>query len=404
MSFLRELPELMKDVAAPPVGIVVQANKRDLPDAVPLPELRARLDEAGCRMGVMESIAADGSGIRETFIFGVRLALDRVRELIRQNGLARGKPELDSGEALLDWMKANDGKARQGALAAPALEQVLAENSVDAHLADFAPWRAPADFGHAGPGERGPRPPDPTAPSGAIWPPVDGRLILHEAAASGLTTHRLRNGDWAAGIGSGWRAYTRGNAVFLDVEHGRASLVKWARLHAACHGLLSSRRCVVLADAGDGSWRLWQIVRSESSLRDELEDLDKRSPEDAAGRLMEAAELLLEMDGKVARGSCRVPCTLDTVGRGDHGPMYIGLMPNDASADAPPARGLDIVPAELGPLLCNTTTGRRIEVLAALRRSRRHSFGPRGGDPTRQLVAELLSVGVEPGRTRRRAP
>jgi signal recognition particle receptor subunit beta len=401
MSFLGDLPEAVADVPAPPIGLVLQANKRDLPDAVPLAELRARLETAGWRIGVTESIAADGSGIRETFLFAVRLALDRVREAVRTKALAQGRPDRDTGVELLDWMKAGEqaeGSGPGAALAGPAIEQVLAENAADGPVSAYAPWRTAAVV-EGGAGVAAPLPPDATAPSGAIWPPVDGRLTLHEAAAGGLTTHRLRNGDWAAGLGSGWRAYTRGDAVFESMAEGRTALVMWARLHAAGAGLLSPRRCLVLANAGDGSWRLWQIVRSETSLRDELEDLNERSADDAAARLLEVGGLLLDMDAKLGRAACPVPCTLDTVGRGKFGPVYIGLMPSTPPPEPSAVHGLELVKAELERLFGTALGARRADVLAALRTARRRTFAPRAAEVCEWLSA-LLAAGPEAAAAR----
>jgi signal recognition particle receptor subunit beta len=53
---LAELPRVTADVAPPPVGVIVQANKRDLPEALPMVDLRTRLREHGLNMGVVESV------------------------------------------------------------------------------------------------------------------------------------------------------------------------------------------------------------------------------------------------------------------------------------------------------------------------------------------------------------
>jgi hypothetical protein len=72
------------------------------------------LREAGLNIGVIEAVAADGTGIRETFVFAVRLALDRVREQLRERTLVSGRPEIDSGEALLAQMQKPTGRRRRG--------------------------------------------------------------------------------------------------------------------------------------------------------------------------------------------------------------------------------------------------------------------------------------------------
>lgn len=385
LACLKDVPGLLAGVGGPPIGMILQANKRDLPEAVPLPELRARLEAEGHRLGVVESIAAEGAGIRETFVFAVRLALDRVRELIRSGALPSGRPEIDDGPTLYASMQASERQAPA------AIAQVLAENAPpDPAIEAFVPWRAESlEIPSNANGEHHPRPPDPTAPSGAIWPPVDGRVTLHEAASVRLTTHKLRNGGWAAGIGTGWRAYSSGAGLYPDVESGRAALIQWARLHAACGGVLSPRRCVVLADTGDGAWRLWQIVRAEASLRDYLGGLERRTSEEAAIRLTDAAAMLLEMDARLAQSPCQVQCSLDTIGRVDGQVVYIGLMPSEAAGPVVPSvHGPELVRGELSRLLVDVVE-RRPDVLAALDRSLRHPLHRRGAAIVKETLGGL---------------
>src|SRR6185503_1014645 len=156
--------------------------------------------------------------------------------------------------------------------------------------------------------------PDAAVPSGAIWPPVEGRAFLCELAQIALAPRRLPSGDWVAGLGSGWRVVSGRDAMFGSLDQGRTALIQWARLHAGATGTLSSRRCIVLADDGDRAWRMWQIVRAESSLRDAAE-LALREPTSEAllARLCKVAQLLVEADEKLARMPLALPCNLDTI-------------------------------------------------------------------------------------------
>lgn len=377
-----KLPETMKLLAGvagvvggtsgPPVGVIVQANKRDLPDAVPMDELRATVRQEGWSMGVVESVAADGTGIREAFVFAVRLALDRVRELIRTQALPTGRPGVDSGEALYADMKdvaeesEKDPRPSIAGLAGPLLEQVLGENEIHPYVLLEVINGA---VGPSAPDASAPWPPDPAAPSGAIWPPVEGRLILHEAAATPMATRRVARGGWAAGIGSKWAATSDEDAVFADMEAGRATLIRWARMHVACTGFLSPDRCVVLADTGDGRWRLWQIVRAERSLRRLLEDIATSSVDDAARRIVEAATLLYDALERAERTPLKVPCTLDTVGRGDRGAVYIGLMPMELASDVRAvSTSKDGVAAEIASVLARLLPARQEAIVAAIGR------------------------------------
>lgn len=72
---LDELLQTLSGADAPRPGVVLQANKRDLPDAAPLDRLRRTHG-----LAVVESVASQGEGTREAFVFAVCLALDRVCE------------------------------------------------------------------------------------------------------------------------------------------------------------------------------------------------------------------------------------------------------------------------------------------------------------------------------------
>ncbi|HEY4059009.1 MAG TPA: GTPase domain-containing protein, partial [Kofleriaceae bacterium] len=213
-----------------PVGVVLQANKRDVPNAVGLDDLRVRLGDARWSVGVVESVASDGAGIREAFVYAVRLALDRVRDLVAHGALPTGTPELTSPDQLLRQLREAEQKSNLIATpvvtATPSVDEVevpirvtSAEGTVVAELLrevfalDEGAPRRPAVVG-------APALPDASAPSGAIWPPVEGRAILLEVSRLAIAPRRLANGDWSAGLGTGWRVVSRRDAVFDSLDGG----------------------------------------------------------------------------------------------------------------------------------------------------------------------------------------
>jgi signal recognition particle receptor subunit beta len=381
---LKELARFLERTSAPPVGVIYQANKRDLPNAMPIEELRALVRSGGSSVGVVESVAADGTGIREAFVFAVRLALDRVRELLNSRALSVGEPEINSSADLLEHLRSREPVAASDLPAAlPLIRQVLAEN--DDTMTHPTPRHDPSPQVEV---EERPRSPDPSAPSGSIWPPVEGRVILQEAASTRMTTRRLRSGGWTAGLGHGWRIYSSAETVYVDVEAGRETLVRVARLHAACKSLLSDNRCIVLATTGQGTWRLWQIVRAERSLREKLTDIETCSTPEAAARIVEAATLLCEIGSRMQTAPCSLPCTLDTVGCGDRGPVYVGLMPIEPL----PNPGADLtfgIGSQLGLILRDTLHDRRLDVLSAIARELLHNQTPHSSRILDEVLTEL---------------
>src|SRR5262249_19046917 len=103
--------------------------------------------------------------------------------------------------------------------------------------------------------------PDATVASGLIWPPVDGRLVLHELAQTRVPLARNEHGDWTGAADGRWRLHSSANDVFSDTEEGRSVLVLSARTQAARERDYSLDRCLALASDGHGRLRLWMIER-----------------------------------------------------------------------------------------------------------------------------------------------
>lgn len=407
-AYVRQLTELLRQRTGAPVGVIVQANKRDLPGALSREEVQQVLGQDFARVALTESDASAGIGIRETFVFAVRLAIDRVRVEMEQAELALSKPAIDSAGQLLQALEsvplefgappASAGRAgtapresvtspivsKEPAVAPPASMEAsaspvaLADEARTAMVSAVEPprsaawqrgrsstlplvpplpraalarshglaWSRPegASPPSASPAatELAPLVPTVTVVSGAIWPPVEGRMILHEAGALGLVAHRLGRGEWAAGIGSDWRVHSGSSDEYASFEDGRRALISWAREHALLSPLLSSQRCIVLADTGIGTWRLWQVVRVAPALRGWLSESAQEHVAVLYRRLVEAASILGDALGRC--GTTRLRPTFDNFGRGvgRYGGWYVGLMPGLAALAAPP-------PAEMEP-------------------------------------------------------
>ena len=353
---LRSFEELRAFVnaAAPPApGVVLQANKRDAADAVPLDELRARL-AVGPTVGVTPSVATDGTGIRETFVLAVRLALDLVRERWRAGTLPAGRPESETGEDLMEALRRSEASPSTTPAASPGgggwtphVERADGAARTVTAAAGAAVAEAEADPPEAA----GVRTPDAYVPGGLIWPPVEGRLVLHEAGAIGLYAARGPNGDWWATAERAWIAYSFRGAEFPEMEPGRAALVAWARWLSTLGRRLSPRRAIALCESGAGTWRLWQVGRREPTLRDLVRAaLAEPHPDRAADGLLGACEVLAEADADMA--PLGLPVTAVSVGRVEGaGVRYVGILPAVAAAVPPTAPHHERVRAVIGPLV-----------------------------------------------------
>lgn len=358
VASLRSLHAFLGSRPGPRPGLIVQANKRDQPDALPLGTFRAHLDGDG--MAFVESVAKDGSGIREAFVLAVRLALDRVRER-----LASGDPALDTAgfetpEDLLARLKA-----------------------ADAELPPVESPPAAAEPEPAGP----PCLPAADVPSGRVWPPVTGRLVLSEVQTETAMPRQSPDGSWRAVV-DGCFFHSAAEHHFRQLDAGRQELLRWARLHSNALDRLAPRRCVVLAETGQGSWRLWQAVHREPSSRQRLWTVLCGPDPVAAGEalLAFAADLLRARESMAQEP--QLPCRLELLGRGDSSLLYIGILPPPSWTPPEGEFGADataLLARELSPLLQKGLAESRIDVprmLDALREAR---------DPTGAHLRETLS-------------
>jgi hypothetical protein len=261
-GYLSGLARVLEKIPGPRVGLVLQANKRDHVHAIPIDQIHSMMESMGLRAGVVESVANSGAGIREAFVFAVRLALDRVRELMRTKQLLQARPQVDSPQELLDLLK----KSEEGSL------EYAAEAGLHTRVSDVRPQSIVSDAialatlesepvakGHV------PATPDDRVESGLVWPPVDGRAVLHEIAKARIQLSCSEQGDWS-GVSEGqWQIYSAASEVFDDVNAGRMVLVEAARNHAGADRSRSNDKCVALAGDGSGRYRLWHITRLAES-------------------------------------------------------------------------------------------------------------------------------------------
>ncbi|HEY4016884.1 MAG TPA: GTPase domain-containing protein [Polyangiaceae bacterium] len=347
IEWLRDLVPRCR-LEAPPVGIVLQANKRDAKDAVPYVELQRRVGRVA-PIAVVETIATTSDGVREGFVFAVRLALDRVRALSAEGRLGRGAPTENDSEALLRSLRTVETKVEpRRASSKPSPPPASDPWSTSARPVSEPPAQAVAG---AFPEELV-FTPDPHMPGGMIWPPVDGRALLHEVASLEITPSRTARGEWS-GAGSGWRVHSGTRALYFDHDDARRHLIEWAQVHSASAAQLSPGRAVILADAGSGRYRLWQLVRVEAALRELLAQVEETAePTTAAKGLVDVAECLVSARAWFGRAKAHLPCTLWTVAAGrSYRPAFIGLMPDGPTERPPEPQGMSLLERELMPHL-----------------------------------------------------
>ena len=374
-----------------PVPVVLQANKQDLAEALSPDELRARLPDERY-LAIIGSAAASAQGVKEAFTFAVRLALDRVRVLAKDSRLRVGEPSIRSGADLLEAMLAEEhdsharpstgeaaaqakgtglGVAARSALGrSPASQESAESPSTDLRNSGAAASKVESDDQRAAGAHRPPALPNSQAPSGLVWPPMAGRIVLRELESDAAVADREPDGSWTCTAAGRWRLVSEAALVFDDMESGRRRLVESARRHTALEPILSEQRALVLAETGDERWRLWKIVRIERSLADSIEAaLDRQDGAKTASSLFRAADALLAAERLFRDLHAPLPVALGTVGISDGQPQFIGIVPENAHSNIGDSKAIvseELVRQHFAPYIERARGLREIDAPAAL--------------------------------------
>ncbi len=273
----RSLARASDDV---PVGIVVQANKQDLDDALSPDELvRAMGLDAG--FPVVASQAQKGSGVTQTFMVAVRLAADRVRKLMLAGAIGDVAPDHDTPEALYEAMKDSEVRARERM--SHRTEGGSSYEVIPVQVEEPVTGRSPrpptVEPETAASDAPTPRPPVPDAPdilAGCAWPPVHGRTLLARINCTAVTQMKTAV-PWAPESAIevrsdvGWLLHTRERWLYQDLEAGRRNLMKMVRRLRRIRRYLPKDRALVLAPEERG-YRLWMLSPAVQALRTVLAD------------------------------------------------------------------------------------------------------------------------------------
>lgn len=377
----------------------------------------------------METTAILGKGIREAFVMAVGLALERALALMNEGAIKQGRPEIDNGEDLLQLFEtieranasedpaedahedpALDDLSESQAPANPAQLAELVASSMDGlapggaaqamHGNDSSPQSTasqttPGDTGSVARehSETPPRLPDSRLAAGTIWPPVAGRIALHEICGEQTAPQCQPGGSWTARAADRWRLESQADQLFGDLEQGRQALLSYARRHNDMRPILTEHRCVALVPNDDGRWRLWQIVRAEKNLTEALEDaLRADSPVTIATTVFAIAKLLFNAARTFSTYGVNLPVGLDAVTQSDGKPVYTGMVPLNKGREAggePTELDLpDFIRAQFKGPISKALAQRAINVTGVLHRLKQIQ----GVSPRSSALTEALSA------------
>ncbi|MCB9631134.1 MAG: GTPase domain-containing protein [Sandaracinus sp.] len=281
-----------------PIGIILQANKQDLPGALTPNVL-------GALLGMPEdapTIAAEaenGVGVRECFLTAVRLAAEHVRRLIAANALE----------------ERDDHEATPEALLAALLE---AEKEDETPPDEAAP----------------PFPAARLVPTGSVWPSNVRPRLLETLALPFERAAACR--PWAPPRAFEWRhdghvLLTRPTWRFEELDEARRALLALVRHQLQLGELVPASRGFFLAQATgeQGGWWIWMLTSDETTLAAALDALDRSGADDLAA--------LAETLRRAWKHVCEVGQPLDPAWLVEHAIGY-AYLPVPSLVPTPPTK------------------------------------------------------------------
>jgi signal recognition particle receptor subunit beta len=238
----------------PPPSLLIQANKQDLPGALPPAELARQL-ELEPSIPVLGAQAFDGSGVLQSFVVAMRLAVDRIQALLSTNALEDLPPDAATADGLYSSMR--ELEVLPDSLEAGITSAVRAITGFEEEPATTPPTQEedtsvlPIPF--AG-----------NIAAGHLWPTLKARSIL--AAINGVNQIVRRSviAPWApAGsielhTPNGWIVHTSDRWITAGDGTGRMDLLHLVRRCLAQPDWIPEGRAFFIANH-QGIWRMWMI-------------------------------------------------------------------------------------------------------------------------------------------------
>lgn len=270
---LRVLREVSRSRARG-LPFIVQANKQDNVDALAGPALSMALG-LGAEQ-VVESIATEGIGVVDTFVWAVRTVSREIQSQTEAHDLRIDVRRAPTAHHVFEGVAAERMDPEWAAEL--LLEQTLAQMRIEQDLT-VAPSRGVSELARKN-GSRTlhapPRLPAGDVPTGFIWPAHTGRETLRRlmtrsdagkpSNSKGLTELRL----------GGHVLRTCPEQRFEDKEQARQALVRAARERTQLENLLAPDTVLVVSEAADGATWIWTVMRALATIEDSLDQSNQR--------------------------------------------------------------------------------------------------------------------------------
>ncbi|MCK4842004.1 MAG: hypothetical protein KAT04_08985 [Methylococcales bacterium] len=346
LDYYREMEPWLQRPDGPAIGIVIQANKRDLPDVASMDTIRQTYND-NPNLLILESIATKSSGIRETFVTAVRIGLERATWLMDNDKILFGPADLDCGSALLDLMQDSESAERtkleqtqedqdiSSLIPEPKSPDLdLSSNQLHQIIVDYTDKDTKTNIEQENATTSNSEPllqandndlvyrpnlPNKNVVAGSVFPPVSGRIILHQLndEANETIITLQDSGDWEAKIADQWKLISRENACFKTANEARNHLMQCAKIQQKLKNILSEHRCLAIVEDpdSDNPWRIWHVVRNETSLAELLNNsFSNPVAQQVAERVYIVAEKFIEVHKIISENQINIAYNLENIG------------------------------------------------------------------------------------------
>lgn len=325
LEYFGSLQKALDNIGEPRPKILIQANYQDAESALDEARLQQIFAE---HLRIYGSIAATGESVRETFVFAVRFALERVSQLKKNQALLTQTLAIDSGEALFELFQKRDWTVSEWGL---TLHQVLdpaTPSKLPATAAvDATPTRvqgATAEFS-------GCRQHLPTADAPLLWlsPPLATQAVLQHLNPQEMHFRTQADAEhlWIAEHASSqWRYFSRADWHYPHENAARNVLRQQLQWHLDLLYLFPEDRYMALAQCADGQFHLWQIVKTHTRLSHYFDTLMQTGDaQQFADQLLSCAEKFSDLAKSLLPFVSLKNISLDTV-HFDGKLAYAGLL------------------------------------------------------------------------------
>ncbi|NOQ35427.1 MAG: hypothetical protein GQ569_05970 [Methylococcaceae bacterium] len=169
-----------------------------------------------------------------------------------------------------------------------------------------------------------------------LWPPKDGRSILANIADKNFQITEPETDSWLVLVEPQWQLFSSKDDLCDSDNAVRQKLFDAVQLQQSLGELISSQRCLAVAETGeDSQWRLWQIVRVEKTLSQLLEkthtEVDAKK---IAAMLFIIANKFVNACQQLSKFETQLTPTLDNLSLQDNKIIFTGFIPTVNSTPA----------------------------------------------------------------------